>query len=57
VGSRWSSGSRLSVSILVPVRGDLSRQGGERRVVPPKLEYSPTDLGRTLRAAFCGVWV
>jgi hypothetical protein len=22
-------------------------------VVPPKLEYSPTDLGRTLSAAFC----
>lgn len=26
-------------------------------VIPPKVEYQLTELGQTLGAAFCGVWV
>jgi DNA-binding HxlR family transcriptional regulator len=26
-------------------------------VVPPRVDYSLTELGRTLGAAFCGVWI
>lgn len=51
----------ISQKMLTQTVRQMERDGLLTRkvypVVPPKVEYKITDLGLTLSAAFCGVWV
>jgi len=51
----------ISQKMLTQTLRQMERDGLLTRkvypVVPPKVEYKITELGLTLSAAFCGVWV
>jgi DNA-binding HxlR family transcriptional regulator len=51
----------ISQKMLTQTLREMERDGLVTRtvhpVVPPKVEYTLTPLGRTLGAAFCGVWI
>jgi DNA-binding HxlR family transcriptional regulator len=51
----------ISQKMLTQTLRQMERDGLIKRtvhpVVPPKVEYKLTQLGMTLGASFCGVWV
>ncbi len=51
---------RISQKMLTQTLRAMERDGLVHRtvhpVIPPKVEYRLTDLGRSLGEAFCGVW-
>lgn len=50
----------ISQKMLTQTLRQMERDGFVSRtvypVIPPKVEYNLTELGRSLGAAFCGVW-
>ena len=53
--------SGISQKMLTQTLRQMERDGMVTRtvhaVVPPRVDYSLTELGGTLGAAFCGVWI
>ncbi|RYG42063.1 transcriptional regulator [bacterium] len=51
----------ISQKMLTQTLRQMERDGMVTRtvhaVVPPRVDYRLTDLGRSLGAAFCGVWI
>jgi DNA-binding HxlR family transcriptional regulator len=52
---------RISQKMLTQTVRQMERDGLVRRtvhpVIPPRVDYALTPLGRSLGAAFCGVWI